>query len=194
MEDYKPRYLTTFLKLILPEQNFLNKVEKLKNFELINWGFNDNCNKGQWGKLIDLFFNEGREYDFNKKGQDIIGYTEIKSKEYGKQYTGEIEISKTGKFKDKEFSKNESFKKANHISLFLWKKYEKDIVTEVLGKKYTTHLPYILVKEIRQYWGISKDKFLKIIKFREKTKFNQTYFSNLKTIEENYPKSKLIKL
>lgn len=187
-------YLPTHIKTVLPELNFLKKVEKLKNYELVNWGFNDNSNKGQWGKLIDLFFNEGREYDLNKKGQDIIGYTEIKSKEYGKQYTGEIEISKIGKFKDEKFSKNESFEKAKHISLFLWKKYEKDIVTEVLGKKYTTHLPYIVVKEIRQYWGISIDKFLKIIKFREKTKFNQTYFPNLKTIEENYPKSKLIKL
>jgi hypothetical protein len=187
-------YMSKGFKAQINQAIFFNKIEKLKNYELLNWGFNDNGNKGQWGKLIDSFFNDGREYDLSKKGQDIPGYTEIKSKEYGKEYKGEIEISKIGKFKDEKYAKYESFKKANHISLFLWKKYEKDVVTEALGKEYITHLPYIIVREVRQYWGINLHNFEKIVKFREKTKFNQTYFPNLKTIEENYPKSNQIKL
>ena len=59
----------------------------LKDTKIYNYGYKNNKDKGQWGSLIDQYLNEKNN---TKKGQDVEGIAEFKSKEYGKENKGEI--------------------------------------------------------------------------------------------------------
>jgi hypothetical protein len=47
---------------------------------------------------------------------------------------------------------------------------------------------HFVVKEVRKYLNLDEEKFRQTINFREKKDYNQIYFSNLKKMEDNYPR------
>jgi hypothetical protein len=158
----------------------------LKDTKIYNYGYKNNKDKGQWGSLIDQYLNEKNN---TKKGQDVEGIAEFKSKEYGKENKGEIEICKTGKQNKKFNALQEAYEKAKNIYLFLYEIKFEDITQNIHGIDFTyKNLPYIVVKEVRKYLNLDEEKFRQTINFREKKDYNQIYFSNLKKMEDNYPR------